>query len=210
MSEFLIYLRLGVEHILDPQGYDHVLFVVALAAVYAASDWRRLLWLVTAFTAGHSATLALATLRLVPARTDVVEFLIPLTILVTSALNVARGGRHGDGARGTGTRRGDRRPEGAAGVRVRYALAFGFGLVHGLGFSTFLRAVLGAEEGLLVPLLAFNVGLEAGQACVLAAVLAASYGIVRFGGGSPRAFALVVSGATGGIALTMLIERWPG
>lgn len=204
MSEFLIYLRLGVEHILDPQGYDHVLFVVALAAVYAASDWRRLLWLVTAFTAGHSATLALATLRLVPARTDVVEFLIPLTILVTSALNMASGGRENERGRLRGG------AEARRGVWARYALAFGFGLVHGLGFSTFLRAVLGAEEGLLVPLLAFNVGLEAGQACVLAAVLAASYGIVRFGGGSPRAFALVVSGATGGIALTMLIERWPG
>lgn len=190
-SEFFVYLRLGFEHIADLNGYDHILFIVALCAGYQLSEWKHLLWLVTAFTVGHSVTLALATLRVVPVNDALVEFLIPVTILVTSLLNVIAPER-------VGTKRSE---------YMKYLLALGFGLIHGMGFSNFLRAVLGAEESIAVPLLAFNIGLEAGQLLILLVVLLLSYVMVRLVHMLRREWALVLSGATAGIALTMMLER---
>lgn len=168
-SEFLLYLRLGFHHIADLAGYDHILFVTALAIPYSARDWRRLAILVTAFTVGHSITLALATLRVVSVSSNLVEALIPATILVTALMAWPETQRAGDPT--------------PANTRLvsfpRYALAAFFGLIHGLGFSTYLRTLLGQEENLLLPLLAFNVGLELGQLLILSVVLAAGAVVTR-------------------------------
>ena len=161
-SEFLVYLRLGLTHIADLAGYDHILFIAALTAGYVVADWRRLVWLVTAFTLGHSITLVLATLDLVRAPARLVEVLIPLTILVTAGYTLMR--RHELAADGRDADRA--RPPVAF-----YALATLFGLVHGLGFSSFLRRVLGAEERIGWPLFAFNVGLEVGQLMIVGVLL---------------------------------------
>lgn len=189
-STFLVYLRLGFEHIADVNGYDHILFLAALCAVYAPSAWRHLLWLVTAFTAGHTFTLALATLNLVPVNTAWVEFLIPVTILATAVLNIAGRAAASDRSR-----------------HVKYLLTLGFGLIHGLGFSNFLRTLLGEEERIVLPLFAFNVGLELGQLALVLVILLASALVTRW---LPlREWNLVVSGAAAGVALTMALERWP-
>ena len=132
LSEFQVFLRLGFEHIADPRGYDHILFVVALCAGYQPRHWRKLLILVTAFTIGHSFTLVLATLRLISINDDLVEFLIPLTILITSLIKiVAYSPKEADRIKGRWVR------------RLKYGLALAFGLIHGLGFSNVLRAILG-------------------------------------------------------------------
>ena len=203
-SEFLTYLRLGVDHIADLSGYDHILFVAALAAVYTLAEWRRLVWLVTAFTVGHSVTLALATLDLVRANARLVETLIPVTIVLASLVNIAEWrsrGRWHDGR--------TERP--AETLRYgKYALALAFGLIHGLGFSTFLRAILGDEESIALPLLAFNIGLELGQLLIVAAVLVIATFMVRVIGLARRDWVMVLSGATAGIALTMIAERIGG
>ena len=167
-STFAVYLHLGFDHIADLRGYDHILFIVALAAGYGLEHWRRLLVLVTAFTVGHSLTLALATLRLISVSTTWVEFLIPVTILATGAFNLAE----------TLTPPGDKERPGRA-QRVKYAMALFFGLIHGLGFSNFLRAMLGEEESITLPLFSFNVGLELGQIAILAVVLAVGWAVVR-------------------------------
>ncbi len=198
-SEFLVYLRLGFEHLTDLKGYDHLLFIAALCAVYQWRAWRHLLWLVTAFTVGHTLTLALATLRLITLDDTLVEVLIPVTIFVTSLLNIALP----PGATRTFS---ERRPYAE---RYKYALALGFGLVHGLGFSNFLRAVLGGEESIVLPLFAFNVGLELAQLMVLFIVLFFSTGMVRYARMPARDWALVLSGATAGIALSMILSRLP-
>ena len=164
LGEFALYLQLGFHHIADLAGYDHLLFVAALAIPYSVREWRQLAILVTAFTLGHSVTLALATLRLVSVPSALVETLIPVTILIAALLswrNVSRD---------------------ASTVRVppaRYLLAAGFGLIHGLGFSNYLRALLGQEESIALPLFAFNVGLELGQLLILALVLAIGALVVR-------------------------------
>ena len=194
MTSFEAYLRLGFAHITDLEGYDHILFIIALCAVYGLRDWRRVLVLVTAFTVGHSITLALATLRLFTYRTEVIEWLIPVTILVTAIANLAAAGKS-DAAP-------PRYPY------ARYGLALLFGLVHGLGFSNFLRSMLGREASLVQPLLAFNVGLEMGQLLIVAAILAAAFVGTRLLGVARRDWTLVVSGAVAGVALTLIQSTW--
>ncbi len=197
MSELALYLRLGFTHIADLRAYDHILFVAALTASFGPRDWKRIAWLVTAFTLGHSLTLALATLDLVRLSSAVVEPAIALTIVLTAACAIHD------------LRRADAAPTGSAWWR-RYAIAGSFGLIHGLGFSGYLRALLGAEESLFGPLLAFNVGLEVGQLLIVGVVFALGLVAERLLGWARRDWVLVVCGASAGIGVTLLIDRLTG
>ncbi len=198
-SEFIVYLRLGFDHIADLGAYDHILFIVALSAGYGVADWKQLLVLVTAFTVGHSVTLALATLRLISISSALVEILIPLTILVTACYNAveARGSRDVSGP-------------GRRTHQMKYALALGFGLLHGLGFSTFLRAVLGEEESIALPLFSFNVGLEVGQIGILSVVLLSTFGVIQWVRVKRTSWVFMLSGVTGVAALALLAGRVAG
>ena len=196
LSEFQVFLRLGFEHIADLRGYDHILFIVALCAGYEPRHWRKLLILVTAFTVGHSITLALATLRLITINDGLVEFLIPVTIFVAGVMNILSSSPEADGL-----------VERKRARALKYFLALGFGLIHGMGFSNFLRALLGEEEGIALPLFAFNVGLEVGQICIVIAVLILTFLVVHLARMRRHDWILVLSGATAGVALTLMVER---
>jgi HupE / UreJ protein len=191
VSEFWLYAQLGFHHIADLAGYDHILFVAALAIPYAAQDWRRLALLITAFTLGHSLTLALATVRVLSVPSTLVEALIPATIVTTAALSWNAG------------RVSTQREPVSVG---RYLMATGFGLIHGMGFSTYLRALLGDEEHITMPLFAFNVGLEVGQLLILAVVLGTG-ALLAPRILSRRAWVLIQVSATGGLALMLLGQR---
>lgn len=196
MDEFLIYGRLGFDHITDPRGYDHILFVVALCAVYALSQWRRVLILVTAFTIGHSITLALATLQLIQYSTNLVELLIPITILITAITNFFY----------------KTPPTEQAALEVknsplRYGLALLFGLIHGMGFSNYLRSLLGHETSIIKPLLAFNVGLELGQLVIVSLILGLAYLTVNRFGVRRHNWNLIVSGIVAGMAISLILAR---
>lgn len=193
-SEILTYLRLGLHHIADLRGYDHILFVAALTIAYRPADWRRLLWLVTAFTLGHSVTLALATLNLVRVQAGLVETGIALTIVISSLMAIGLAVRGGETAA----------PRGQS---FRYVLAACFGLIHGLGFSTFLRSLLGGEESIVVPLLSFNVGLEVGQLLIVAAVLALGVIAERMFRLARKDWVLVASGGIAAMGIRMVLER---
>lgn len=157
---FSAYLGLGFEHILDPKGYDHILFVLALSGIYLLKDWRQVLILVTAFTIGHSLTLALSALNIVKVNADLVEFLIPITIVLTCLYNILR------------------KEENQKSISWNYLIALGFGLIHGLGFSNYFKAILGKEESIVLPLFAFNVGVELGQiVIVLVSLIVASIAV---------------------------------
>ncbi len=199
LSEFLVFLRLGFEHIADIRGYDHILFIVALCVGYEPRHWKKLLILVTAFTVGHSVTLALATLRIITINDALVEFLIPLTIFITGVMNIISSSPAEGGL-----------VEGKSARTLKYFLALGFGLIHGMGFSNFLRALLGGEEGIALPLFSFNVGLELGQICIVLAVLVLTFLVVRLARMRRHDWVLVLSGATAGIALTLMVERFSG
>lgn len=208
-SEFFTYLRLGLSHIADLKGYDHILFIVALTAGYAPRDWKRLLWLVTSFTVGHSITLALATLDLVRVDGPLIELLIPVTIVITAAYAMlARRGRR------TSAPDAPRDSTGPATPPERhlllYVLAGAFGLIHGLGFSNFLRAILGSEESILLPLFAFNVGLEVGQLAIVTVVLIAGTLACEFAGLSRPRWATALSLLITAAGTQMILQRLPG
>ena len=192
MGEFSLYFGLGREHILDYiNGYDHILFVLALSAVYLVRDWRKILILVTAFTIGHSITLALATLEIISVKTELIEFLIPLTIFITAVSNLFRKEESID----------------RKNVQINYIFALFFGLIHGMGFSNYLRALLGKSHSILSPLLAFNLGLELGQIIVVTIFLGISYILVDWLKVSRRDWKMVLSSAIAGIAFILMKDR---
>ncbi len=193
MTTFGLYLSLGFEHISDVAAYDHILFLLALCAVYSFKEWKKLLILVTAFTVGHTLTLALATLNLVPVPTDLIEFFIPLTILATGIWNVLQ----------------KEQRVSRASHNVKYATALFFGLIHGLGFSNYLRSLLGTENNLIHPLFSFNVGLELGQVMIVIIILILSFLVVDVARMKRRDWNLLLSGAAIGVSLILCMERWP-
>jgi hypothetical protein len=193
MTTFRLYLSLGFHHISDLAAYDHILFLTALCAVYSLKQWKKVLILVTAFTLGHTLTLALATLKLVPVSTRLIEFLIPVTIFVTGLWNVLQRGKNLD----------------TASHRFKYGTALFFGLIHGLGFSGYLRSLLGIEGKLALPLFSFNLGLEIGQIMIVVIVLLLSFLVVNLAGMKRWDWNLLLSGAAMGVSLTHSIERWP-
>jgi len=195
MDEFWIYLRLGFAHITDPGGYDHILFVVALCAIYTLQQWKQVLILVTAFTLGHSITLALATLQLIRYSTDLIELLIPVTILITAIANF--------GHKFPASRFSQEKRQSIP----RYVLALAFGLVHGLGFSNYLRSLLGGGTEIIRPLLAFNLGLEAGQLLIVLVILLIAQIIVDLMRVRKHDWNLVTSGIVAGMALSLLIAN---
>ncbi len=193
MSIFELYLKLGIDHIADIQGYDHILFILSLTIVYSIRQWKKILILVTAFTIGHSLTLILATLNILKISTVWIEFLIPVTIFLTALLNVLQ--------------KSDKFV--SSSHRIKYAAALFFGLIHGLGFSNYLRAMLTSEDSLLVPLLSFNIGIELGQILIVLIVLAITLLVVDILGTKRRDWNLIISGAALGISIVMAIERFP-
>ena len=190
MSEFELYFKIGYHHIADLQGIDHILFVTALCLRYQFSDWRKILVLVTAFTIGHSITLALSVFSVVSYSVKWIEFLIPVTILITAISNVF-------------VKKFAFRTR----FPVIYFFALFFGLVHGLGFSSYLKSLLGTDRNVVLQLLAFNLGLEAGQLLIVALVLLISFifvGILKI---SRREYLLYISGGIFALALQMAIQR---
>jgi hypothetical protein len=195
MSEFLIYLQLGYEHITDLQGYDHILFVIALCAIYRVTDWQKILYLVTAFTIGHSITLALAALNLIDYSTDFIEFLIPITIVVTCVSNFFHKSTESvlD-------------PEEFS--RTRYFIALMFGLIHGMGFSNYLRSLLGKDQNIIPQLLAFNIGLEFGQLVIVSISIMLSFVVLEGFKVKKHTWNLVLSAFVAGVAFKLMTEKW--
>lgn len=191
MSIFKLYLSLGIDHIADLGAYDHILFIITLCAVYSISQWKKLLLLITAFTLGHTLTLALATLELVHIDTGLVEVLIPVTILLTALANILQ-------------KSGKLSP---AVHNFKYSLAMFFGLIHGLGFSNYLRSLLGREENIIGPLFSFNLGIEIGQLIIVLAIMIANWILTDLLGVKKREWNLLLSGAGAGVSLIMIFER---
>jgi hypothetical protein len=195
VPEFVLYLELGFQHIADILGYDHIVFIVALCAGYTLREWRHVVMLATAFTLGHSLTLALATLGILILPTHIVELLIPVTIICTALVTIISPQKS--------------IVENAIVHRAHlpmYVLALGFGCIHGLGFSNYLRALLGSEQSIIMPLFAFNVGLECGQLLIIAIALVAGSLATQKTRITMREWNLMMAGAAIGIACTIIIK----
>lgn len=190
MSEFQLYFSLGRAHILDVNGYDHILFVIALSAAYLAADWKKVLVLVTAFTIGHSITLAMVALDVFSVNSSVVEFLIPVTIFITAACNIWKRDQY------IATDKS----------HLNYYFALFFGLIHGMGFSNYLKALLGKETSIVTQLFAFNIGLEVGQVIIVVAFMGLGYLMNKYINVSRRDWILAISSAVAGVAITLMID----
>lgn len=191
MADFFIFLQLGWEHIMSPDALDHQLFIIALIAAYSIQDFKKILILVTAFTIGHSITLALISFKLVSINSSWVEFLIPLTILITAAENII-------------LHRSDKTL-----LIIKYVLALLFGLVHGMGFANTAKMMLAKEQSVGVPLLGFNIGLEVGQLVVVMMFLFISWLAKKFFKVPQKYWIFTISAIIAVLSLKMVIERMP-
>ncbi|WP_143307891.1 HupE/UreJ family protein [Chitinophaga vietnamensis] len=183
-----LYFQLGWQHIVNWDAYDHILFIIALCAIYVLRDWRKVLVLVTAFTIGHSITLALSVLNVIHIPGELVEFLIPVTICVTAMSNILRK---------------DDEPQH---LQLNYFYALFFGLIHGLGFSNYLKSMLGSQTNIIKPLLGFNIGLEAGQILIVTIVLLISGITVNISHARRRDWNMFLSSAAFGAAFIMVLQ----
>jgi hypothetical protein len=191
MSEFWIWFSTGVEHILDVNGYDHILFVSLIALTYRFDKVGKLLLLVTAFTIGHSLSLAISVIFNLKVNTPLVEFLIALSILATALYHLI-----------------DYKKNGLQNTPVFYCITCFFGLIHGLGFSFLLKSMLSAKQSVLLPLLCFNLGLELGQLVIVLIVLVFSLLLTFLFKHPYKIYKLIITCSIGLIALKISIERF--
>lgn len=191
MQDFLFYLNLGWEHIISLDALDHQLFVLVLVVVFSMKDWKKILWLITAFTIGHSVTLALSVLEIVRVPGSWVEFLIPLSIFITAADNILMKNRQQNL------------------MKMNHYLAMFFGLIHGMGFANTARMTMAQEQDLLLPLLGFNIGLELGQILVVACILVLQWIVLGVFKASRKDWVLFISAGVFALALQMTLERLP-
>jgi hypothetical protein len=195
MSEFWLYFEIGLKHVLDWNGYDHVLFLIALTVPYAFKDWKRVLILVSLFTLGHTLALLLSVYGVVVIKANLVEFLIPITILIVALFDLFTAGK-------------SEKKESI--TFVAFITTF-FGIIHGLGFSNYFKTILpGNSSEKLLPLLEFALGIEAAQLIVVFIVLLLSYVTQTAFRFSKRDWTLVMSSFVIGVVLPMIInsEIW--
>lgn len=191
MDNFILYLKMGINHVLDLEAYDHILFLVALAVIFSFSNARKLTWLVTLFTVGHTLTLALSTYGVLKVDLKIVEFLIPVTIFITAMFNIFNVGNYNSGFRGN--------------INLLFALFFG--LIHGLGFSNYFKMMIGKEEDKLLPLLEFALGIEVAQVIIVLLILLLGFFVTTFFKASKRDWILVISAIVIGFVIPMIQER---
>ena len=188
---FSDYFSIGWEHILAWGAWDHLLFILALGVIYTFKEWKQVLILVTAFTIGHSITLALSMFEIMNYSETWIEFLIPCTIVLTGISNTFV------------------KKFNPKGIQINYYLALFFGLIHGLGFANGLKSLLGKTGSVLIPLLGFNVGLEAGQVVAVFVLLIFTFLGVNLLKFNRREYVLFISGGAAVAALIMALDRLP-
>lgn len=190
MHPFEFYLKLGFEHIANLNGYDHILFLVVLCAVYQISQWRNILILVTAFTIGHSITLFIVSLDFFSIPSRIIKLLIPITILITSLQNVIN----------------IKQIENSSRMGKNYFMALFFGLIHGMDFSNYFKALIMSPDEIVIPLLGFNIGIELGQLLIVLFIVLISFIFLNFIKIKLLKWNLFISGAAFGISLISIME----
>lgn len=190
MEDFILYFKMGLNHVLDFSAYDHIIFLVVLAVIYSFKQWKKVLWLVTLFTIGHSITLALSAYEVLKIKVDIIEFLIPLTIFITAVINIINVNKESKGTE-----------------NINLLFAFFFGLIHGLGFSNYFKMMVGKEEDKLFPLVEFALGIEAAQVIIVLAILVIGTAILNIKKITRKHWVLACSLIVIIISIKMMFER---
>lgn len=189
MENFKLYFDLGLNHVLDWKAYDHILFLIVLTVFYSFKDWKKVIWLITSFTLGHTFSLALSAFNVVYIKMDIIEFLIPLTIAITATYNISA----------------IKKPLKGIGITAVFALIFG--LIHGFGFSSYFKILIDDNEDKLLPLIEFAMGIEIAQLFIVIFILILNFFVLNILKRSKRDWVLVISSVIIGIVIPMLIER---
>jgi hypothetical protein len=190
MNDFILYFKMGLNHVLDFSAYDHILFLIVLAVVFSFYQFKKVMWLVTLFTIGHSVTLALSAYGILSLNMKIIEFLIPVTIFITGAFNVFTAKKSSEGKQN---------------INLIFALIFG--LIHGLGFSNYFKMMVGKEEDKLFPLLEFALGIETAQVIIVLGILIIGAILQNFFRVTKRDWILVCSSIVIGFAIQMMLDR---
>ena len=191
MHPFEFYLKLGFEHISNFAGYDHMLFLIVLCAVYKIQQWKSILILVTAFTIGHSFTLILVSLDLFSISSRLIKFLIPLTIFITAFYNIISFKSFNNNLK----------------MRRNYLVALFFGFIHGMDFSNYFKALIMDSSSIIVPLMGFNLGIEIGQLMIVFIIVSLAFIFLNVIGIKHREWNLFISGAAAGVSLISMLEN---
>jgi len=189
MDDIKLFIEIGLFHVIDWKAYDHVLFLTVLTAFYNFKDWKKLIWLITFFTIGHTLSLALSAYHLIFVKMEIIEFLIPLTILVTAVYNLSV----------------VRHPPKS--IRLTAFFAIIFGLIHGLGFSSYFNILVDDTDNKIMPLIEFAIGIEIAQLITVLIVIFISFMVLNVFKKTKRDWILVISSIVVGIVIPMLIER---
>ena len=190
MDDFTLYFKMGFHHVLDFSAYDHILFLIVLAVVFKFNQWKKVLWLVTLFTIGHSITLALSAFEIIKINVNVIEFLIPLTIFITGLVNIIT------------IYKTSKRNE-----NINLLFGLFFGLIHGLGFSNYFKMMVGREEDKLFPLIDFALGIEAAQIIIVLGILSIGTLILSIKKIKREYWILISSSIVILISIKMMFER---
>ncbi len=195
MTDFFTFLKLGFQHITDLNGYDHILFVVALCASFTINEWKKVLILITFFTLGHSLALALAVLEIVSVNSNLIEFLIPITIMATCVFNLLNINK---------STQLNSKPR----ISFKAIIITFFGLIHGLGFSNYLRSLLGKSSSLVTELFSFNLGLEIGQILILAFIFVIITLFINNLNVKRRELSIAICCLVIGLTLPLIKQKW--
>ncbi|MDP5107020.1 MAG: HupE/UreJ family protein [Polaribacter sp.] len=190
MDDFLLYFKMGLYHVLDFLAIDHILFLIVLAVVFSFKQWKKVLWLVTLFTIGHSTSLALAAFGILEIKLELIEFLIPLTIFITGVINVFTAKKTSKGKE-----------------NLNLIFALFFGLIHGLGFSNYFKMMIGKEDDKILPLAEFALGIEAAQIIIVLSILSIGYLMQGLFKVNRRDWIIVLSSIVIGFSIQMMIDR---
>lgn len=191
MDDFYFYFQLGWNHIISLEAIDHLLFISVLTSLYHIRKWKQVLILITAFTIGHSLTLALSSLSLIRFNSNFTEFLIPLTILLTGLFNLLQDDNN------------------KSRIKLNYFLALIFGLIHGMGFANSIRFMLSSHQDISLPLFSFNIGIETAQIIVVLCLLFVGLVFTDVVGMKQKNWKIIISLFSGAVAIYMCILRWP-
>lgn len=194
MSEFWLYFETGLRHVLDINAYDHILFLIVLTVPYTFKDWKNVLLLVTIFTIGHTLSLMLSVYGVITVKSAIIEFLIPITILITAVFNIFKSGK--------------KSAKGNTSLNFVSIVTLFFGVIHGLGFSNYFKLVLDKNTNdKLLPLLEFALGIETAQIIIVLAVLIIAYILQEFFRLNRRDWVLVTSAFVAGVVIPMITNN---
>jgi len=189
MGEFEFYLNLGLRHVLDWKAYDHVLFLIVLTIYYSFKEWKNVIWVVTAFTIGHTFSLILSAYDLIYVKMDIIEFLIPLTIFATAWYNILIN------------------KKASKNILFTSIVSVGFGLIHGFGFSSYFKIMVDDTEDKIFPLIEFAIGIEIAQLLIVMFILSLNFIVLGLLKKQKRDWVIIVSSIVIGVVIPMMIER---